>query len=131
MRMINIVKKFFKKGYQNFEKFSEINQKFDLIISLHSLEHLTDVSIFKNFKDLLNTSGSIFFEVPIVLMNILKTKLGHHIFYFIRKRVLKKYHRTMDRNNKFYRSSYSFKEDQKFNKYHSQIITKVSIKNYR
>ena len=45
--------------------FSNINQKFDLIIVTHALEHITDVNyIFNKFNDLLNLNGYIFFEVP-------------------------------------------------------------------
>ena len=42
-----------------------MSQKFDLITTTHSLEHLSDInSIFTKFKEILNKDGHIFFEVP-------------------------------------------------------------------
>lgn len=53
------------RGYKNFKNLDEINQKFDLIITTHSLEHISNINnIFKKFKDFLNPNGYIFFEVP-------------------------------------------------------------------
>ena len=46
------VKKSYKRGYRNYEDLDKIEDKFDLIISLHSLEHLTDLKIFDKFKKL-------------------------------------------------------------------------------
>ena len=53
-----------ERGYKNFEDLNEIEEKFDLIITLHTLEHLTSTSIFSKFYNLLNKDGLIFFEVP-------------------------------------------------------------------
>jgi 2-polyprenyl-3-methyl-5-hydroxy-6-metoxy-1,4-benzoquinol methylase len=53
-----------ERGYKNFEDPNEIEEKFDLIITLHTLEHLTSTSIFSKFYNLLNKYGLIFFEVP-------------------------------------------------------------------
>jgi len=53
------------RGYKNLKNFEEIKQKFDLITTTHSLEHLSDInSIFKKFGEILNNKGYIFFEVP-------------------------------------------------------------------
>ena len=53
------------RGYNNFKDFSNLNQKFDLIITTHSLEHITNINdIFRKFKSILNPGGFIFFEVP-------------------------------------------------------------------
>lgn len=53
------------RGYINLKDFNNINKKFDLIITTHSLEHLSSInSIFQKFKELLNPKGLIFFEVP-------------------------------------------------------------------
>ena len=53
------------RGYQNLKNIKEINKKFDLIITTHSLEHIPDINkIFQKFKSLLNPNGLIFFEVP-------------------------------------------------------------------
>ena len=46
------------------ENFKDINTKFDLIVTTHSLEHLTNIDIFSKFNDILNPTGFLFFEVP-------------------------------------------------------------------
>ena len=53
-----------KRGFQNYEEIEKINEKFDLIISTHSLEHMTDFSIINFFKKVSNKDCKIFFEVP-------------------------------------------------------------------
>ena len=123
-----------KRGYQNFEKFSEINQKFDLIISLHSLEHLTDVSIFKNFKDLLNTGGSIFFEVPNCVDEYFNNRAydSPHLLFYTKKSFEKISSDNGFEIINFTDSSYSFKEDQKFQQisqsdYYKSINKKLSL----
>tara|TARA_Y100000590_G_scaffold444549_1_gene575430 strand:- start:51 stop:998 length:948 start_codon:yes stop_codon:yes gene_type:complete len=52
------------RGYKNWTNFEEINIKFDLIISLHSLEHLTDLKPLHKLNTLLNNDGYLFIEVP-------------------------------------------------------------------
>ena len=53
-----------KRKYKNFKNFNDINLKFDLVISLHSIEHLPNLELLPKLKDLLNPSGCLFFEVP-------------------------------------------------------------------
>jgi hypothetical protein len=53
-----------KRGFQNYKEIENINEKFDLIISTHSLEHMTDFSIIEFFKKISNKDCKIFFEVP-------------------------------------------------------------------
>lgn len=53
-----------ERNYNNYENINDIDKKFDLIISLHSLEHLTDLNIFNNFKNLAKKNSYIFLEVP-------------------------------------------------------------------
>ncbi|SMF79462.1 methyltransferase domain-containing protein [Candidatus Pelagibacter sp. HIMB1321] len=53
-----------ERGYKNYENIDKVNNKFDLIISLHSLEHLTDLKIFEKFKKLSKVNTYIFIEVP-------------------------------------------------------------------
>ena len=53
-----------ERGYENFTDINLIDEKFDLIISFHSLEHLSDTKIFSFFKKILNKDGHIFYEVP-------------------------------------------------------------------
>ena len=52
------------RGYKNWTNFEEINIKFDLVISLHSLEHLTDLNPLHKLNTLLNNDGYLFIEVP-------------------------------------------------------------------
>ena len=52
------------RGYTNYENLDYIDKKFDLIISLHSLEHLTNIETIFKLPKLLNNSGLLFFEVP-------------------------------------------------------------------
>ena len=53
-----------ERSYTNYENINDINKKFDLIISLHSIEHLTDLSIFNDFRNLAKKDSYIFLEVP-------------------------------------------------------------------
>lgn len=61
----NNCKKILKeRGYRNYDNINEINKKFDLIISLHSLEHLTDLNIIHNFRAVAKKNSYLFLEVP-------------------------------------------------------------------
>ena len=53
-----------ERDYHNFENINELKEKFDLIISLHAIEHLTDLSILNNFKNLIKENTYIYLEVP-------------------------------------------------------------------
>lgn len=54
-----------ERGFENLKEFDKIDSKFDLIITTHSLEHITDINyIFEKFKKILKRRGFIFFEVP-------------------------------------------------------------------
>jgi trans-aconitate methyltransferase len=73
-----------ERGYKNLENLDEIQEKFDLIITLHSLEHLTSSHIFSKFCDFLNKDGSIFFEVPNCTKKYFDLRVSdtpHLIFY--------------------------------------------------
>ena len=52
------------RGYVNFENLRDISQEFDLIMSIHSLEHLTNLNIFNFFKTISHSETFFFFEVP-------------------------------------------------------------------
>lgn len=52
------------RGYKNFKNLDEINMKFDVVISLHVFEHLTDLKIINNLINLVKQQGYLFFEVP-------------------------------------------------------------------
>ena len=59
-----------KRGYKNFSALNDIKEKFDLIISTHCLEHMTDLSIIEFFKKISNSKCFLFFEVPNCPLNI-------------------------------------------------------------
>jgi hypothetical protein len=104
------------RDYTNFENLENINTKFDLIITLHSLEHLSDVKIFSKFKDMLNPNGLIFFEVPNCPKEYFQGRPydSPHLLFFTSKSIKK----IAKINNlefiNFSYSSYSFNEDHKF-----------------
>ena len=52
------------RGYTNYNKLDDINKKFDLVISLHCFEHLTNINLINNLKSLINSNGFLFVEVP-------------------------------------------------------------------
>tara|TARA_B100000575_G_C23100744_1_gene635063 strand:- start:65 stop:1024 length:960 start_codon:yes stop_codon:yes gene_type:complete len=47
-----------------FNDFDEIKTKYDLVISTHVLEHLTDLEVIDNFKKISGKNSLFFFEVP-------------------------------------------------------------------
>ena len=53
-----------RRGYQNYSSLEKINNKFDLIISLHTIEHLTSLDPVFELKTKLVSGGYFFFEVP-------------------------------------------------------------------
>ena len=95
-----------ERGYTNLENLEDINTKFDLIITLHSLEHLSDINIFSKFKDMLNPNGMIFFEVPNCPKEYFKGR-GYdspHLLFFTSKSI----HKIAKINNmEFINFSYS------------------------
>ena len=86
-----------EREYKNYENINEINEKFDLITCLHSLEHLTDLSIIQNFKSLAKKGSYLFLEVPNCEFNS-KFKLrpydSPHLMFFTKEsfqKIAKKY----------------------------------------
>ena len=53
-----------KRGYKNFKSMDKIEKKFDLIISLHCIEHLSNLNPLYELKKLLKPDGTMFLEVP-------------------------------------------------------------------
>jgi SAM-dependent methyltransferase len=53
-----------KRGYKNFKNINEIDKNFDLIISLHCIEHLENLTPLFDLKKLLKPNGYFFIEVP-------------------------------------------------------------------
>ena len=77
-----------KRNYEIYKDFSEINTKFDLIISTHTLEHLTSLDILKDFKKILKKNHYMFFEVPnnLFKVNFLKRPYDSpHLIFFSKK----------------------------------------------
>ena len=76
------------RGYKNYKNIEELKDKFNLIISLHSIEHLTDLEIFEKFKQLSEKNSYIFIEVPNCEINDLyKTRPydSPHLIFFTKK----------------------------------------------
>ena len=72
-----------ERGYKNIKNLDDLSQKFDLITTTHSLEHLSDInSIFTKFKEILNKDGHIFLRYLIAQKNILMAELMIVLIYF-------------------------------------------------
>lgn len=102
------------RGYINFKKFKEIDEKFDLISCTHSLEHITDINyIFEKFRDLLSPEGFIFFEVPNCSAEYWTGRPydSPHLLFYTKKSFdqLARIHKLEFINFSF--SSYSFEKD--------------------
>jgi 2-polyprenyl-3-methyl-5-hydroxy-6-metoxy-1,4-benzoquinol methylase len=105
------------RGYKNYENLSDIKEKFDLIITTHSLEHLTDInSVFFKFNEILNSNGYIFFEVPNCPKEYWNGRPydGPHLLFYTRKSMEKiaEAHGFDFINFSF--SAYSFADDHKY-----------------
>ena len=75
-----------KRGYTNFKDINDINKKFDLIVTIHTLEHLIDLEIFNTFHNLLN-NNFVFFEVPNCEERYFEGRLhdGPHLLFYTKK----------------------------------------------
>lgn len=108
----------FKRNYKNFKSLDEIDNKFDLIITLHSLEHLDNIEIFDRFHKILTEKGSIFFEVPNCTKEYFDGRIydsPHLLFYTEKslKKIAKIYNYEV---LNFSQSSYPFDLDHKYQK---------------
>tara|TARA_B110000037_G_scaffold204747_1_gene248982 strand:+ start:1571 stop:2527 length:957 start_codon:yes stop_codon:yes gene_type:complete len=106
---LNILK---KRGYNNGE-IKKIDKKFDLIITTHSLEHLTDVEVFSKFYEILKPGGYLFFEIPYCPEEYFSGRPydGPHLLFYTKKSIEKiseKYNFDIFRIDT---SMYSFNED--------------------
>ena len=105
-----------ERSYKNFENLEDINTKFDLITTTHSLEHLTDTSIFSKFGEILKPNGLIFFEVPNCPKEYFQGRPydSPHLLFFTSKSM----HKIAEMHNmefiNFSYSSYSFDNDHKY-----------------
>jgi 2-polyprenyl-3-methyl-5-hydroxy-6-metoxy-1,4-benzoquinol methylase len=77
-----------ERNYKIYNNFKEINIKFDLIISIHVLEHLTNFKSLQRLKSLLKKNCLLFFEVPnnLFKINFLKRPYDSpHLIFFSQK----------------------------------------------
>ena len=115
-----------KRSYKNFEKLEDINTKFDMIITTHSLEHLTDTSIFFKFNNILKPNGLVFFEIPNCPKEYFNGRPydSPHLLFYTRKSMNKiaKIH-NMEFINFSY-SSYSFDTDHRYQRESQNLYEK-------
>ena len=104
-----------KRGYQN-DQIEKINKKFDLIITMHSLEHLPDVEIFSKFHEILKPGGLILFEIPYCPEKYFSSRPtdGPHLLFYTKKSIEKICARFNFEPFRIDTSSYTFDEDYKF-----------------
>lgn len=105
-----VAKELNKNGIKTYSSMKEIDQKFDLIILSHIVEHVIDEieSYIRSLVELLNEDGVIFIEVPSSEFELMihKNKLINHYFTPSHKRSSSKlaYEKLFDRLN--YRTYY-------------------------
>ena len=106
---LNILK---KRDFNNVE-IEKIDKKFDLIITTHSLEHLTNVEIFNKFYEMLTPRGLIFFEIPYCPEEYFSGRPydGPHLLFYTKKSIEKISKRFNFEIFRIDTSSYSFSED--------------------
>ena len=117
-----------KRGYTNFKDINDINKKFDLIVTIHTLEHLTDLKIFNTFHNLLNNNGLVFFEVPNCEERYFEGRPydGPHLLFYTKKSIEKICNQYSFEILKFDYSSYSFQEDHKYQRHSQNLYKKIS-----
>lgn len=77
-----------KRNYKIFNSFNDIDTKFDLIISTHVFEHLTNLNVINDFKKIVNKNAFIFIETPNNLFhkNFIKRPYDSpHLLFFSKK----------------------------------------------
>lgn len=73
----------FKKNYINIDDIEK--NKFDLIVSIHTVEHLLDPIVYlKKIKQLLKNSGLLFFQVPDCSNSPFDIAIADHVLHFSR-----------------------------------------------
>ena len=129
------------RGYINYENLDHVDKKFDLIISLHSLEHLTNIETIFKFPKLLNNNGFLFFEVPNCPTKTYYINRPYdcpHLLFFTEKSIEIISEKMSLRFINFSSSSYSYEDDFKFQKeskniYHnweSSNLNYLNLKTY-
>ncbi len=106
-----------ERGYNNIKNIYDIKDRFDLITTTHSLEHLTNINkIFEKFRELLNPKGHIFFEVPNCSEEYWNGRIydGPHLLFYTRKSFEKLSKKHGFEIINFSQSAYSFSKDHKY-----------------
>ena len=119
-----------ERGYKNIQNYSELENKFDLIITLHSLEHLDSPEVFKDFRKVLKPNGMILFEVPNCTKEYFNGRPydSPHLLFFTKKsfeKISKKYQFSIDN---FTFASYSFEEDHKNQRDSQNLYNEINQK---
>tara|TARA_B110000967_G_C18899725_1_gene573785 strand:+ start:5790 stop:6755 length:966 start_codon:yes stop_codon:yes gene_type:complete len=119
-----------ERHFNNIQDISNLENKFDLIITLHSLEHLDSINIFENFRKILRTNGRIFFEVPNCPSEYFDGRPydGPHLLFYTHKsfqKIAKKYNFEIQN---FDFASYSFEEDHKHQREAKKLYNQINQK---
>jgi len=106
-----------KRGYKN-DQIENIDKKFDLIITMHSLEHLPNVEIFNKFYEILKPGGLILFEVPYCSEKYFSNRPsdGPHLLFYTKKSIEKICAKFNFETFRIDTCSYTFDEDFRFTK---------------
>ena len=119
-----------ERKYKNLKNITSLENKIDLIITIHSLEHLDSLDIFENFKKILKPNGRIFFEVPNCPEEYFNGRPydGPHLLFYTQKsfeKISKKYNFEIEH---FHFSSYPFDQDHKYQRDSQNLYNKLNDK---
>ena len=127
---LNILK---KRSYNNIN-IEKLDTKFDMIITTHSLEHLSDVEIFSKFYELLKPKGYLFFEIPYCTEEYFSGRPydGPHLLFYTKKSIEKISQKFNFDIFRIDTSSYTFEEDYNLqkesqNRYYKLKLNKVNF----
>jgi len=129
----NCVPTLLERGYKNYQNLESIGKKFDLIISLHCLEHLNNLDPLIKLKELMNPKAYFFFEVPncpFENKHMQRIFDSPHLLFFTEKSLKNIFRKIQMRWLNFSFSSYSIDHDfknQLSSKQHSQLTIKKKI----
>tara|TARA_B100001093_G_scaffold191663_1_gene184148 strand:+ start:58 stop:882 length:825 start_codon:yes stop_codon:yes gene_type:complete len=119
-----------EREYKNLSETKSLENKIDLIIAIHSLEHLDSLEIFENFKKILRPNGRIFFEVPNCPEEYFNGRPydGPHLLFYTKKsfeQISKKFNFEIEH---FDFSSYTFSQDHKYQRDSQNLYYKLNKK---
>jgi len=119
-----------ERKYKNLQDITALENKIDLIITIHSLEHLDSLNIFENFRKILKTNGRIFFEVPNCPKEYFNGRPydGPHLLFYTKKsfeKIAKKFNFEIEH---FHFSSYTFEQDHEYQRDAKNLYNKLNNK---